>query len=401
MAEDIIAELKAFIAASPSEEQLKTWMSALSSEQYVECAMYLFRSGPTTFVRVLRTEYAYSNATSLTDEDLFSKLAQALADTTELTPDGKIGVVDPKQDPEPSSRFASLINEAVRRGFQRDDIGFGMRPYLAEDAKLSAFGDPEWKAFEKLVARIHIAFCRGADVRWSEKLIDNSGTARQLDVTIRTKAGPHEVLGIVQCKYERRPVAITDVESFILVKQDLNAGFAVMVSRSGYQEGALAKAKLHDVRLWTLEEASCASWRDEIRTFELRYHMFEEIQFNPRIPADAFPQRQYVVEFGDVTISNGVKSMTLSQALEQAIKDATERCLPLPCWLDVNYEEGSTITLHGQTFPIQKLELHFTHKIGIAQQKLVKIPLGSAYIFKKTDGLALSISERDLPPLPE
>jgi hypothetical protein len=238
-------------------------------------------------------------------------------------------------------------------------------------------------------------------VKWSEKLIDRSGTERQLDVTIRTKTGPHEVLGIIQCKYEKRPVTITDVEAFISIKQDLNAGLAIMVSRSGYQEGALAKAKLHDVRLWTLEEASKASWREEIRAFELRYHMFDKIQFSPQIPADAFPHNDHSVEFAKVIISNGSKSISLVHALQQAITDATERCLPLPCWLDVKYEEGSTITLLGGTFPLEKLEIHFTHQIGITQQKRMKVPLGSAYIFKKTDGVVFSVNERDLPPLPQ
>jgi hypothetical protein len=181
-----------------------------------------------------------------------------------------------------------LYNEAVRRGFQRDDIGFGMNSYLDKSNKLSGFGDPDWKRFEKLVARIHIALCADADVKWSEKLVDNSGTEHQLDVTIRTRTGPHEVLGIVQCKYEKRAASIAEVESFLSTKNDLKAGLAIMVSRNGYQAGAEAKAKLHDVRLWTLLEAEQASWREEIRIFELCYPMFEEINFCPTNPTRCF-----------------------------------------------------------------------------------------------------------------
>ena len=62
-----------------------------------------------------------------------------------------------------------------------------MKPELWTDSKFKKIRDPEWKRFEKLVARIHIALCRDAEVRWSERIIDTSGTERQIDVTIRTR----------------------------------------------------------------------------------------------------------------------------------------------------------------------------------------------------------------------
>jgi hypothetical protein len=296
------------------------------------------------------------------------------------------------------SRFASLYNEAVRRGFQKDDIGFGMQPFLRRGTKLDPFVDPEWKRFEKLVARIHLAICRDAEVKWSERLVDASGTKRQIDVTIRTRTGTQEVLGVVQCKFENRPVSITEVEAFVTVKKDLNAGIAIMVSKSGYQSGAEAKGRLHDIRLWTLQEAERVSWRDEIRVFHLLYPMFSEIMFSPAIPAGSFPNNAIDIDFRSVIIALGDQRTTLLDVLSQMIHNAAERCLPIPFWLDVNFP-GGTLSLLGKSFPLERVEINFTRLVKIEQQQQMKVPIGTSYSFKSNKGEGLRIAERDLPQL--
>ena len=398
MATDVIHELDIFLATNPRQRDLEEWMRKLTPAQYVECVSYLVNKGPTSFTRVLSPEHAYHSTESLSDVELFEKIAEALDDATD-TSSGKIGLVDPRQNPEPISRFASLYNEAVRRGFRHEDIGFGMQLFLDKSIKLAKFGDPDWKRFEKLVARIHIALCRDADVKWSEKIVDKSGTERQLDVTIRTRTGPHDVLGIIQCKFEKRSVSIAEVESFISTKHDLNAGFAIMVSRSGYQSGAEAKARLHDIRLWTLNEAEQASWREETRTYELRYPMFDEITFSPAIPTDGLSPLPQPVDFKAVIISMADKNLTLESLIGQAIQNATDRCLPVPCWLDFSLER-SKLLLSGRTFPLEKIGVHFSHYIIMAKQRKIKISQGKSYIFKPIAGRGLSISERELPALP-
>jgi Restriction endonuclease len=397
MASESITTLEQYLATHPSESDLRSWMAQLPPDQYIECALHLVRQGPTTFIRVFSLEHAFKNPDRLSNEELFVQLGRALGDSTVLV-DGKTAPVNPKDDPEPVSRFASLYNEAVRRGFQRDDIGFGMRSNVPRCSRLDQCGDPEWKRFEKLVARIHIALCRDAEVKWSEKLVDASGTERQIDVTIRTLVGPHEVLGVVQCKFEKRPVSISEVESFISVKKDLNAGIAIMVSGAGYQSGAEAKGRLHDIRLWTLEEAEHAAWRDEMRVFHLRYPMFSEVLFSPAIPADALPWREANIDFKAVLIVQGSQQTTLLDVLGKMIHNATERCLPIPFWMDVSFP-GATLSLLGRNFPLERVEIHFTRHVDIKQQKQMKVPIGSSYSFMQNTGEGLHIVERDLPPL--
>lgn len=397
MSEPALERLKVLLGSRPSEPALKEWMAKLPPSEYVECALYLFRLGGTTFIRVFSLDHAFKHADKLSDDELFLQLAKAMNDSVQVTDQG-VAPVNPKEDPEPASRFASLYNEAVRRGFQRDDIGFGMKPDLWTDPKFKKIGDPEWKRFEKLVARIHIALCRDAEVKWSEKLIDTSGTERQIDVTIRTRTGPHQMLGIVQCKYEKRPVSITEVEAFVSVKKDLNAATAIMVSRNGFQSGAEAKAKLHDLRLWTLDEAENVAWREEVRTFRLRYPMFREIKFVPAIPAEAFNSATMDIDFQTVWIEDGEKRITLANVIGQGISNATERCLPLPCWIDLEFP-GATLELLGKRFTLECVSIHLTHHVEIEQQRTMKVPLGASYEFRQNTGECVSIVERDLPGL--
>ena len=230
-------------------------------------------------------------------------------------------------------------------------------------------------------------------------LIDTTGTERQIDVTIRTRTGPHQLLGIVQCKFEKRPVSITEVEAFVAVKKDLNAATAIMVARNGYQSGAEAKAKLHDIRLWTLDEAEKVAWRTEVRTFRLRYPMFNEIQFVPVVPAGAFDATtQMDIDFKATWISNEEGRISLLNVIGQGISNATEKCLPLPCWIDLEFP-GATLELLGKTFPVERISMHLTHYMEIELQKAVKVPLGASYEFRKNTGESISIVERDLPGL--
>jgi len=395
MSETALERLKTFLESRPSEPVLKEWMAKLPPSEYAECALYLSRLDGTTFIRVYSLDHAFKHADKLSDEELFLQLAKALNDSVQVTDKG-VAPVNPKEDSEPGSRFGSLYNEAVRRGFQRDDIGFGMKPDLWTDEKFNKIGDPEWKRFEKLVARIHIALCRDAEVKWSEKLIDTSGTERQIDVTIRTRTGPHQMLGIVQCKYEKRPVGITEVEAFVSVKKDLNAATAIMVARNGFQSGAEAKAKLHDIRLWTLDEAEKVAWREEVRTFRLRYPMFREVKFVPAIPVQAFSNATMEIDFKAVWISNGEKRISLFNVIAQGISNATEQCLPLPCWVDLEFP-GATLELLGKKFPVERVSIHLTHHVEIEQQRAMKVPLGASYEFRKNTGESVSIVERDLP----
>jgi hypothetical protein len=397
MPENIINELEALLAKSPSEAEVLAWIKTLPIPQQFECRMYLFRKSPKGFVRVLDPALAYKGAGSLSKEQLFQEMAKALDDGTYVDEEGRISPLNPRTNPEPMSRYASLHNEAVVRGYKYEEIRQGVRSFLKVNPTSLSIEDPSWKRFEKLVARIHMALCEDAEVKWNEKVKDVSGTERQIDVTIRSKLGPYKTLGIVQCKHQGRPVSMDDVGSFLMVKHDLNANLAILVSRSGFQEGAKVTARQHGIRLCTLSEAEELSWRDEARQFTILVHWFDRIAFHPDIPPGAIAEG--IDDLATITIHRETEERSLTNVLAAAAQDATQRCLRLPCWFDMNVPAGSWIRLRGREFPLEYVSLHFDHKIEIEQTTKISVPTGARYLLQQSDGNEISITESELPPL--
>src|SRR5207244_2636840 len=77
------------------------------------------------------------------------------------------------------------------------------------------------------------------------------------DVTIRFRLGGlYEYLTVVECRDEKNPIEVGDVDAFVTKSKDSGANKAVMVSASGFQSGALAVAEKHGIELYTLTEVS-------------------------------------------------------------------------------------------------------------------------------------------------
>ncbi|MGO9269782.1 MAG: restriction endonuclease [Terriglobia bacterium] len=102
----------------------------------------------------------------------------------------------------------------------------------------------KWKHFERLVAAIHQAADKGAQVQWNEMI-----NGRQFDVTIRFRRGLYDYLTVVECKNYEKPVPVEKVEAFITKSSDAHADHAVMASTSGFQEGAQQVARKHNMTL--------------------------------------------------------------------------------------------------------------------------------------------------------
>lgn len=112
---------------------------------------------------------------------------------------------------------------------------------------------PKWKRFERLVAAIHFAESKGAQIKWDDKI-----EGRQFDVTVRFKHGLHDYLTVIECKDKDSKVPVGDVDAFVTKSRDVKANHAVMVSSRGYQSGCIPVAERHGIRLLILSEASSA-----------------------------------------------------------------------------------------------------------------------------------------------
>jgi len=121
---------------------------------------------------------------------------------------------------------------------------------------------PKWKAFETLVARLHIqqlsplieAVAQGKQlgqvfafrVYWNlYKRGRRTGQDRQIDVAIVATLGMQEILIAVECK--DTAVEIGDVEAFYSKLDDLGAHKGIIASSVGFQEGAKRAAEAYNL----------------------------------------------------------------------------------------------------------------------------------------------------------
>lgn len=106
----------------------------------------------------------------------------------------------------------------------------------------------KWKKFERVVAAIHKAETAGATVTWDEDI-----DGRQFDVVVRFKMQFYDYLVLIECKDYKSKVKAEQVDAFVTKSSDAGANKAIMVSASGFQEGARRVARKHKIELFTLK----------------------------------------------------------------------------------------------------------------------------------------------------
>lgn len=119
---------------------------------------------------------------------------------------------------------------------------------------------PDWKKLEEIIAFIQTELAPGAVVRHDHKIKGRSGRTRQLDVTIMQNISTVPILIVLECKQYKRPVGIEKLEAFATKLRDVRANCGVMVSESGFDEGARAMAAHENIVLKNYREANETDW---------------------------------------------------------------------------------------------------------------------------------------------
>src|SRR5690349_25084321 len=118
-----------------------------------------------------------------------------------------------------------------------------------------------WREFELLIKRIHDELEPRGVVRHNHKIRGRSGRKRQIDVSITRTIGLTKVLVAIECKRWKRPVGIERVEAFASKLRDVGASDGVIISPSGFQEGARSSAMDNRITLLTYRDARDADWK--------------------------------------------------------------------------------------------------------------------------------------------
>lgn len=118
--------------------------------------------------------------------------------------------------------------------------------------------DPEWRAFEKLVARIEqSAATQGWVVRSPDRIRDRAtGRHREVDVSIRPNDGAAHSLITVECRKRRRMEDVTWIEQLAAKKATIGADRTIAVSAVGFSQSAAKAAAFHGIELRKLTDIS-------------------------------------------------------------------------------------------------------------------------------------------------
>ena len=126
--------------------------------------------------------------------------------------------------------------------------------------------DPKWLVYQKAVARLKDSFGDCHVIHDHKVKGRRSGIERQVDIWLSTTVGgKHPITVAVECKcHETSPVSIKDVDAFYGFLDDVGANKGVLISNTGFTDGAARRADGATLQLetLTLEEAQDFDWAD-------------------------------------------------------------------------------------------------------------------------------------------
>lgn len=137
-------------------------------------------------------------------------------------------------------------------------------------------------SYEKIVANIYRQFAGVAEVIENEHIVGKSGRNRQIDVALRTEVAGNPLLVVVECKDYKRCVGIGKVDELIGKIDDVGAALGLLVSDSGFDAGAVARARSDNrIRLASVLDAENASLRSRMTlSVSVAFHKLESINFS-------------------------------------------------------------------------------------------------------------------------
>jgi hypothetical protein len=148
---------------------------------------------------------------------------------------------------------------------------------------MAAQTDPKWKRFEKIIHAMHQQLApAGAIVTADDKLMGcESKVPRQLDVTIRANVAGYGLFIVIECRDESRPIDVNGSGEFATKLHDVQANKGIIISTSGFTEGAVTMASARGITTRTYIDTESADWRQDvaISVLVIRHELQYQIRF--------------------------------------------------------------------------------------------------------------------------
>lgn len=116
--------------------------------------------------------------------------------------------------------------------------------------------DPSWREFEQLIARIEAdAGPNGIVVKSPDRIrCKLTGRLREVDATIRTRAGTAEMLITIECRRRTKVQDVTWLEQLATKRSSIGADHTIAVSQSGFSPEAETVAQRLGITLRSIAD---------------------------------------------------------------------------------------------------------------------------------------------------
>ncbi len=118
----------------------------------------------------------------------------------------------------------------------------------------------DWHQLETLVAQ---AFAEMGCIATLDANIPKTRSESRIDVYVEDSTLSPPAVYLCECKYWNRPVSKHVVQQFRTVISDSGANLGIIISKKGFQNGAVEEAEYTNIRLY--------SWQDFQEAFEQRW----------------------------------------------------------------------------------------------------------------------------------
>ncbi len=122
------------------------------------------------------------------------------------------------------------------------------------------------KPFEELIFKIYKELEPHATIKKNDKIKGfESGTDREIDISLRQDFGGHEILMIIQAKDHKKKADIKILGEFDSVIRDVRASRGILICNAGFTRTAKEYAKNRAIDLCTAHHAAKKEWAGEIK----------------------------------------------------------------------------------------------------------------------------------------
>lgn len=155
----------------------------------------------------------------------------------------------------------------------------------------------KWLDYQLLAAKIYADLSGDAVVKHDDHIQGvESGTMRQIDVSIRTKIAGHEILIIVQAKDKKRPADVNIIGEFQSVIKDVRAAKGILICSGGFTEKAKDYARKLSIDLCSIYDAQNRNWKVDLTVpiVWLRYDLIYGVQCKFKASPDDLPDTEHI-----------------------------------------------------------------------------------------------------------